>query len=70
MTVGRWLLNERRKSINARDLRRLARFPGPRDAAKLDAALEILVDARWIVQIPSDRPGRPRKDFTVNQAIY
>ena len=70
MTIARWLLKERRECINARDLRRLAGFPGPKDATKLDAALEILVDARWLKQVPNDRPGRPRKDFEVNQAVY
>jgi len=70
MVIARWLLKERRDLINARDLRRLAGFPGPKDAKKLDAALELLVDGRWLFPQPNDGPGRPRKDFQVSQAIY
>jgi uncharacterized protein DUF3987 len=70
MIVGRWLLKERHDRINARDLRRLAGFPGPKDAAKLDAALELLVDARWLKHVPHDKAWRPKKDFIVNPAIY
>jgi hypothetical protein len=70
MIIGRWLLKERPDRINAQDLRRLAGFPGPKDAPKLDAALELLVDARWLIQIANDGPGRPRKDFRVNPTVY
>ena len=70
MVIARWLLKERRDLINARDLRRLAGFPGPKDAKKLDAALELLVDGRWLIPLPNDGPGRPRKDFQVSQTIY
>ena len=69
-TVGRWLLKTRPKKINARDLRRLPGFPGPKEAKELDAALEVLVDARWLAQDRGDGSGRPRKDFEVNQAVY
>jgi hypothetical protein len=72
MTVAHWLLKQRRKSINARKLRREAGFPGPKEAAPLDAALEILCDASWLS--PPSREagaiGRGRKDYWVNPKIY
>src|SRR5262245_21202886 len=74
MVVGRWLLKTRPKTVNARDLRRQQGFPGPKETKDLDAALEILVDARWLKPPPIDgagrAPGRPRKDYEVNILIY
>jgi hypothetical protein len=70
MTVGRWFLKTKPKTINARDLRRQPGFPGPKEAKELDAALEFLVDARWLKPAPIEGPGRPRKDYEVNEAIY
>jgi hypothetical protein len=69
-TIGKWLLKYPQEKINARDLRRQAGFPGPREAKELDAALEVLADARWLIQPELSAPGRPRKDFIVNPAIY
>ena len=70
MAVGRWLLKNRPTTINTRELRRQVGFPGPKEPKALDGAIEILVDARWLIQPPNDGPGRPRKDFVVNPAIY
>jgi hypothetical protein len=47
--------------------------PGPKDSKELDAAIEILVDARWISPNASregERSGRSRKDFVVNPRVY
>jgi hypothetical protein len=70
MAVGRSLLKTKPTRVNARELRRQAGFPGPKEPKKMDAALEVLVDARWINLEPGDGPGRSRKDFIVNPAIY
>ncbi|HRN87910.1 MAG TPA: DUF3987 domain-containing protein [Hyphomicrobium sp.] len=70
MIVGRWLLKSKPESVNARKLRRQPGFPGPKDAQHLDAAIEVLVDARWLRPVPNDGPGRRRKDFVANKAIY
>jgi hypothetical protein len=70
MAVGRWLLKNRPTTINTRELRRQVGFPGPKESKALDGAIEMLVDARWLIQPPNDGPGRPRKDFVVNPAIH
>ena len=70
MEVGRWLLRTRPAIVNARELRRQTGFSGPKEPKRLDAALDVLVDARWLFSPPKDSPGRPRKDFTVNQLAY
>jgi hypothetical protein len=80
MTVGRWLLKIKPKKVNARELRRQPGFPGPKEAKVLDAALEVLVDASWLIPAAGDKAagdkaagdklGRPRKDYLVNEAIY
>lgn len=70
-TVARWLLKAKPTIVNARDLRRRAGFPGPKKANDLDAALEVLVDARWLTrQCPANQTGRHAKDFRINPAIY
>ena len=70
MIVARWLLKTKPDTVNAREIRRQAGFPGPKDSKELDAALEILIDARWLELTPGEKTGRPRKDYVVNQAIY
>jgi Protein of unknown function (DUF3987) len=76
MTVGRWLLNakpaNRLETVNARELRRLPGFPGPKEAKELDAAIDVLIDARWLLPLGTDRreAHRPRKDFRVNPRIF
>jgi hypothetical protein len=45
MIVARWLLKAKPNNINARELRRRSRFPGPKKAKELDDALEVPVDA-------------------------
>jgi hypothetical protein len=70
MTVGRWLIKTKPKAVNARDLRRQPGFPGPKDTKALDAALELLVDAHWLTPASNTGPGRPRKDYEVNQAVF
>jgi hypothetical protein len=69
MTIARWLLKTKPEMINARDLRRQAGFPGPKTPKELDEALEVLSDARWLIQQPGgEGPGRKRKDFAINRA--
>jgi hypothetical protein len=62
--------NLERVFANARELRRQAGFPGPKESKEMDAALEVLVDACWISLQPGDGLGRSRKDFIVNPKIY
>ena len=71
LTICRWLLKTRPQMINSRELRRLPGFPGPKEAKELDPAIQMLVDARWL-SAPAGQaaPGRPRKNFIVNPAIY
>ena len=72
MTIARWLLKDRFDLINSRELRRTAGFPGPKDAKDLDAALDVLVDADWLMPQPSREggSGRQRKDHRVNRLVY
>lgn len=68
--VAMWLVKHRPEQINARELRRQAGFTGPREAKRLDAAIEVLVEARWLVAPPKEGTGRPRKDFQVDERVY
>jgi len=72
MTIGRWLLKSPRLRINARNLRREAGFPGPKDPDQLDAALEVLVDGAWLVPVVREAGSRGRapKDYEVNPRLY
>lgn len=70
--LARWIVRERPEMVNARDIRRKARLPGLRDAAKVKAALDTLVEADWL-RAPGSRegcgPGRPKGDYTVNPRL-
>ncbi|MBS0237757.1 MAG: DUF3987 domain-containing protein [Proteobacteria bacterium] len=68
--VARWLLKNKRDLLNSREMRRTPGFPGPKESHRLDAAIEVLVDARWLVPVARAGPGRKPKDFAVNMAIF
>jgi hypothetical protein len=69
--IAGWLRKTKPEQINARELRRTAGYPGTKDVKRLDAAIELLVEANWLVPPEeSSKPGRPRKDFTVNPGIH
>ena len=67
-TLARWIIREKRRTINLRDVRR-ARLPGLDAVDKLQEAVNQLVDADWLTDI-GDRqganPGRRAKDYAVN----
>jgi hypothetical protein len=57
--------------VNARDLRRKARLPGLREAAKVQLALATLVEADWLrPSLPSGDKGRPREDYAINPRLW
>lgn len=69
--VARWILSERPQVVNARDLRRKARLPGLREAAKVQLALATLVEADWLrPSFPSGEKGRPREDYEINPKLW
>jgi hypothetical protein len=69
--IAGWLRKTKPAEINARDLRRTAGFPGTKDVKRLDAAIELLVEANWLVPVKDGgKPGRPRKDFAVNPKVH
>ena len=73
MSVARWLLKTKPRPtiINARVLRRLAGFPGPKEVKPLDDALEFLSEARWLTPVKHEKGAqRPRKDYGVNPLIF
>lgn len=71
--LARYIRKHRLRAINKRDLKRSphkAHLPGLRQAQALDAAIEHLVDAAWLLRADTgDDPGRPREDYLVNPAV-
>lgn len=67
--VAKWIRTHPAKTVNARALRRTSGFI-LKNVKRLDAALEALVDARWLTPIVYTGPDRRRKDFEVDQRIY
>jgi hypothetical protein len=71
--VARWILKERPEVVNARDLRRKARLPGLREAAKVRLALDMLVEADWLrpaSKRSGSNAGRQREDYWVNPKLW
>jgi hypothetical protein len=68
-TLARWILRERPRILNARDVRREARLPGLREADQVTAAIKTLEEANWLRAVPErdgDTSGRRRADYAVN----
>ncbi len=68
-TLGRDILKRRPVLLNARVVRREWRLPGLNEAAAVNAAIDVLVDAGWLISAHSrdgGGPGRKRQDFKVH----
>ena len=73
--LARWYLRQavRPETLNAKALRRMAGGPNIPTAERMDAALVELAAAGWCRQAPTragDLPGRTRKDWAVNPALF
>ena len=51
-TLARHIRRHKPRSINARNLKRVDRLPGMREAADIDPAIEALVEAGWLRRDP------------------
>lgn len=72
-TLAKHIKRKRLQSINARELMREDRLPGLRDAASVDPAIEVLVEAAWLKPDPQRKGGtvgRQTRDYIVNPSIW
>lgn len=70
--LGKWIVATNPTLINGRELRQTAGLPGLREPDKVKMALDVLVDADWIMPSPSragGTPGRQRDDYIVNPRL-
>jgi hypothetical protein len=73
--LAKYLRKLGEREINKRSLRRSphkSRLPGLRETQAMDAAVELLVDAGWLLPNPSREGGgvgRERLDYLVNPAV-
>lgn len=70
-SLARYIRRHKLKLINARDVRRVYRLPGMREADTVHEAIDALVEANWLraeATRKGDTPGRHRADYTVNPA--
>jgi putative DNA primase/helicase len=71
--LGREIIKRRVTVINARDVRREWRLPGMREASAVSAAISALVEAGWLVPIPTrdgGTAGRQRQDYAVDPRVH
>ncbi|MEG3178184.1 DUF3987 domain-containing protein [Sphingomonas sp. RB3P16] len=71
--LARYILKTKAQRINARDIRRTSGIATLKQAQDVDAATEALAEAGWLraaKEREGDTPGKPRKDFIVNPAVY
>lgn len=71
-TLARHIRRNKVRSINARNLKRVDRLPGMREAADIDPAIEALVEAGWLRRDPhrdGGTAGRATSDYLVNPAV-
>jgi hypothetical protein len=72
-TLGRYIRRFKLAKVNARDVHRKFRIPGMKDAAPVNEAIELLVEADWLRgagQRQGDTPGRRSADYIVNPAVF
>jgi hypothetical protein len=71
--LARHILKTKAERINGRDVRRNSGIATLKVAADVEAATDALIEAGWLRSMPAregDTPGKPRKDFLVNPAVY
>jgi len=71
-TIARWIVRERPDIFNVRDLRR-KKLPGLQKAEHVRAAVAELVEASWLLPVPSREGGtvgRQREDFRVTPRLW
>lgn len=71
--IGRAIRSKGIREFNARSARRAGTFGSLKDGGRINRALEVLIEAGWIQEVPAregDTSGRSRRDYTVNPAIH
>ena len=69
--IAKRIVKDRLMQVNASEIRRKWRIPGLRSALSVEAALGVLVDARWIGRPPGQMTvGRPKSDYAVNPLLW
>lgn len=70
-TLAKYIVKNKLKMINLRQVRREAHLQGLSKAEKMQKAAESLVEANWLFEPEySSAPGRPRGDYVVNPRIW
>jgi hypothetical protein len=70
--IARFIVRHRREKINAKALRREPGFNGPKDAARMNAAVDLLCDCHWLQEAGTRQgatPGRKSADYIVNPRV-
>lgn len=71
--LARWVLDARPDVVNTRQLTHYAKLPGLTEAGPVTNAIQFLVERDWLIpveKVKTSKAGRPRRDFTVNPAVY
>jgi putative DNA primase/helicase len=73
--LAKYVRKAKLRTVNKRELKRSphkSSLPALRDPQAMDAAVDLLVDAGWLLPNPSrdgSNPGRERQDYLVNPAV-
>jgi len=71
--VGRAIRSKGVREFNARSARRAGTFGSLKDGGRINRALEVLIEAAWIQEVPAregSTSGRTRRDYIVNPAVH
>jgi hypothetical protein len=71
-TLAKWVLKTGPPVINAKKLRRSAGLPGLREAEKVKMAINVLLEADWLLPAPErsgPTGGRQRDDYIVSPRL-
>lgn len=71
--LARWIVSTKPSVVNTRQLTHYAKLPGLTEAGPVANAIQFLVDREWLVpveKVKTSKAGRPRRDYTVNPAVY
>ena len=68
--LAKWIVKNKPQSINTRELYRKIKLPGMDKSEKVKGAIDVLVEAGWLLSSGIHGNGRPKQNYEVNPGVF